>query len=727
MSRNSASVDAPRHVPATRYEGWHRGRAPPSKELVHVVLPEGARRGQGDTHAGGMTPAEALDAEGYTSGSGQKSGPGPIVNASVYGQSYWFDPDTARRVSGFAEPPKGRACNYNTFESDGGVPWEPLPGKLLDPTVSLWRADSQVTLEKLRSSPLWKPVPRKKKAADASIANIAERLADYDETAIEDNGPEGIGSAQLSVGFMKSIERLREQKRIRQQQIDRLHKLQREQQQQLNQRRRSSLTSTTPPTAIDSAGKDPSLSAATPASTTPTPSTNPAVAVFFSHRGATLPIPKRDWLRLKRAKMEAAMGGSNDRPADSQGGEASIVTLDPQEEEAEDRPSQSEGEEPSVHTSDRRESVHWYQFDRDRCKHRMLEEKRLLEAQQQLLHSGWAMSTTPGGPEKRQPKSSVLRGYSEGDKLAVEQKLLEFEAAKAARLKTQKEKYELLMKRPRQHELVGVVPVTTSPLPNETHDIALDLRLAEQRALVEDYAFHRQGERRQNGDGAGRSASPVIADLEVSPKRVTVEPILFSRPPAFVPMPRFNPELPAARPSERLVALSLTEEAKRLGIKLNEPATVNSVGRGRGECADITMLPREKVAQLRAAVAVSVLQPFGDRQPTTVATTTPPLATDDSGADTSVVPTHMRVFSTRSKKTRCEPIDKIDIDRELRTVRNNGLQRVALSDKRTVAERYSKEQVAFIRTIPATGPLVASFLKSRGGNSAMAPVARPSV
>jgi len=201
-----------------------------------------------------------------------------------------------------------------------------------------------------------------------------------------------------------------------------------------------------------------------------------------------------------------------------------------------------------------RPSAFWYPQDRQRLKHRALEEQRLAQQQQALLQSGWAQSTDIGGAAKKIGGQHVLAGLPPDRREQIEKQAQEFLAAKEQRDRDARTRYNTLVAKPRPSELRGTVPVTTAPFAHE--------EVAPLREQVRDDA-------REAVDVAAASATPApgAESATTHPEgRVYVRPFMFERPPPFKPLPVYRPELPAARPPEELVRMELPmdEQTKAL-------------------------------------------------------------------------------------------------------------------------------------------------------------------
>jgi hypothetical protein len=184
-----------------------------------------------------------------------------------------------------------------------------------------------------------------------------------------------------------------------------------------------------------------------------------------------------------------------------------------------------------------RPSAFWYPKDRQRFKHRMLEELRMTNGQRELLSNGWAQSTDLGGPQKRLGAQSVLAGLPPDERERIEKQALEFLAAKEARDEAARLHYNSMIAKPRPSELRGTIPVTTSPFPHE-EPVAL-------REQVDPLVS-------ESVDVAAAADRVADADARHPAGRVYVRPFMFDRPPAFKPLPVYRPELPAARVPEHL-------------------------------------------------------------------------------------------------------------------------------------------------------------------------------
>jgi hypothetical protein len=199
-----------------------------------------------------------------------------------------------------------------------------------------------------------------------------------------------------------------------------------------------------------------------------------------------------------------------------------------------------------------RPSTFWYPKDRQRFKHRTLEEQRLANAQEMLLQQGWAQSTDLGGAPKRTGAPNILAGLPADERDRIEKQLVEFLAAKQQRDEEARVRYNTMIAKPRPSELRGTVPVLSSPFAHED--------LQPLREQVNDKV-------REAVDVAAAAAATGTDSDRHPAGRVYVRPFMFERPPPFKPLPVYRPELPAARVPEEIVRLELPMDDEMKKIK----------------------------------------------------------------------------------------------------------------------------------------------------------------
>jgi hypothetical protein len=247
----------------------------------------------------------------------------------------------------------------------------------------------------------------------------------------------------------------------------------------------------------------------------------------------------------------------------------------------------------------RTESTYWYPADRQRLRHRMLEEARLEDGRKRLLVDGWETQCPPGPPEKRTSAKPSI------EKHMLEEKVNELNRQRQERIEKSQQKYREILERSRPVERRGVIPITSNPIPTE----------------VTDDLSERRQERRTYVVGSSQYERPVL----------------------FRPEVIYRPELPA-------VGLPRPEVLEKLKIPDH-------------------LKPKD----------VAAAPPWGRQT-----------ELDDKWQ-------RVKVYRSRSQKTAFEPISKLEVDRELKIVRNWGLLK---RNRRPLAKSLEPKKLDLIKSLP---------------------------